>query len=440
VSSEETARRRQLLAGSLGPERVPASPDAEEPRWFEPLHVRDPAGTRERIAAQVAAGATVVVAPTWRTHRRALMAVGETRRAGAWTSLAVQVCREGIEVGMERRIRAREAPEIPFAAGPDASSDEVLVAGVVPPMDEEPDPGTGRLALSAVASERDHRELAGHLADAAADLLLVTPRQSLAQSRVAAAAAVESGLPAWVSTTIGPAEARTEPRLPDGAPLEAWLEQMRESGAAAVLVARVPPGALPPADATSARLREGRLPWGTLGAPEPPRAWGPPEMERWAGAWLEAGAEIVGLEDGATPERVAAVRDALDAAEAADLAGREERLRRWREFITDAARGTPGGPALWVGPRAPGDLPAGFDWTVAPPGDVERLPAARYRLVVCPAEADVPLSRIATAMDEGGLLVAAVPPGRLPSAADLRILSVAEGEEGTLVLLRRDPA
>ena len=60
------------------------------------------AAARERLAAQLTAGADVVVAPTWLTHRRALLPVGETRQARAWTAAAVRVAREAIEIGLER--------------------------------------------------------------------------------------------------------------------------------------------------------------------------------------------------------------------------------------------------------------------------------------------------------------------------------------------------
>jgi S-methylmethionine-dependent homocysteine/selenocysteine methylase len=433
---------RHLLAGSLGPERLPARPDPEEPRWHEPLHVRHPAAERERIAEQVVSGATVVVAPTWRTHRRALMAVGESRRAAAWTARAVQLAREGVEVGLERRAQEIQASQ----AGPGSDAPRraawpptVLVAGVLPPLEDAPEPGTGRLPSAAAASDRDQRALAGHLADAAADLVLVMPRTSLAASRVATLAAAESGLTTWVSAAIAPAEARTEARLPDGAPLEAWLELVRDCGAAAALVGRVPPGALPPSDATSARLRDSGLRWGTLGSPEPPRAWGAPEMERWARGWIVSGAQLVGIEDGATSERVAAMRAALDAAEAEERAAEDAVARRWRAFLEDAARGAAGGPALWLDATRPDDLPPGFDWTVARPTEVDRLPRARYRLVVNPAGAGVPPARIAPALDEGGLLVTAIGAGGLQPAPELRIVTLDDDAVPALFLLRRDP-
>ena len=92
---------------------------ATSDRWFEPLHVQDPVAARDRIAAQIAAGADVVLAPTWRTHRRALMEVGESRRAPAWTLAAVDVAREGVDAGLERRAQDG-SPDAPDREGTDA--------------------------------------------------------------------------------------------------------------------------------------------------------------------------------------------------------------------------------------------------------------------------------------------------------------------------------
>ena len=65
--------------------------------------MRDEGGARERLASQIVVGADVVVAPTWLTHRRALLSMGETRRAVEWTAAAVRVARDAVEVGLERR-------------------------------------------------------------------------------------------------------------------------------------------------------------------------------------------------------------------------------------------------------------------------------------------------------------------------------------------------
>ena len=54
--------RRSLLAGSVGPERLPARPDPEDADWYLPLHLRDRGAARERLAGQIVAGADVIVA------------------------------------------------------------------------------------------------------------------------------------------------------------------------------------------------------------------------------------------------------------------------------------------------------------------------------------------------------------------------------------------
>ena len=194
------SRRRWLIAGSSGGERAPVErSSATAERWFEPLHVQDPVAARERIAGQVAAGADVVLAPTWRTHRRALMDVGESRRAREWTEAAVRVAREGVDAGLERRDGVVEdasaepgrddasADRGPDDASADPQPDDGAppiplvrepprVAGVLPLLDDEPEPGTGRLLPREPAAARDYDEAAGHLADADVELILVETR------------------------------------------------------------------------------------------------------------------------------------------------------------------------------------------------------------------------------------------------------------------------
>jgi S-methylmethionine-dependent homocysteine/selenocysteine methylase len=184
-------------------------------RWFEPFHVRQPQVARAEIAGQVAAGADIVVAPAWLTHRRALEAVGESRRAQAWTAAAVRLAREAVEEGLERR--------------PDgAAGDPVLVAGPLPDIAARPERATGRLLPAAASEERDAHDQAGILADAAVDLLLLEPCAShdatLRSTRVAA----ETGVPAWVTVPVTEA--------PGAPPLGERVAMVVASGAAAVLV------------------------------------------------------------------------------------------------------------------------------------------------------------------------------------------------------------
>ena len=188
------ADRRLLLAGSVGPERVPARPSSDDADWYLPLHLRDESAARARLAGQISAGADVIVAPTWLTHRRALLPLGETRRVGAWSNAAVRLAREAIEVGLERREEAlADTPE----DDPGLGRPQPLVAATLPALDDEPEAATGRLLPREAATERDYRDQAGALADAEPDLLLVEGQRDEEAARVALAEAVQTGLPVW---------------------------------------------------------------------------------------------------------------------------------------------------------------------------------------------------------------------------------------------------
>nr|MBA3627696.1 homocysteine S-methyltransferase family protein [Chloroflexota bacterium] len=84
------------------------------------------------MTAQVAAGADVLLAHTFLTHRRALARVGEARRARQLTLSAVVLAREAAEQGRDRRDHETSSATVP-----------VLVAGSLPLLGD--DPGSGRL-------------------------------------------------------------------------------------------------------------------------------------------------------------------------------------------------------------------------------------------------------------------------------------------------------
>lgn len=454
-----------LLAGSWGGERLPASPDPAEPRWFEPLHVRDRATARRRIADQVAAGATVVVAPTWRTHRRALLPLGESRRAQEWTALAVSVTREGCEAGMERLMKAG-AQTLP-AADPGAQTAPaadpggrattprpVTVLAVLPELEDEPDTGTGKLLPRAAAAERDHRDQAGLLADAEPDAIMVEGQSSLASARLALDAAAVTGLPtwavAWPLLGCGPTPAPAGGhRLADGSPLQAWLEACLQAGVEAVLL-RTPE---PPAADMPRMLGEGRHLFGALrpGAQAGETGDAMDEAydrsERWAGGWLAAGARIMGLDSGATPPGLASLRRSMDALEAAGRAERTAADLRWREFVGEAARMAPGGAALWLGGDATAlDMPPGFAWDRGGTTDLPGLPEGRFRFVVrdhsLTAEDALPRDRqaahIVRALDEGGILALRGHDPLLVAHPELEVVVAhASGDQSDLLLLRR---
>lgn len=454
----ELPARRLLLAGSAGPERVPARPGTSDPRWFEPLHVRDAGGARARIAEQVAAGADIVAAPAWLTHRRALMRVGESRRARAWSMLAVEVAREGVEAGLERRVErplvdddVDGRPDADPADGQDDRRDgdvdgregepandagddgreapiprpDPLVAGVLPRLDAEPETDAGRLAPAEVATERDYRDQAGLLTDADVDLLLLEG-VAAASARSVIGAVASLGLPVWVAA---PPEAT--PRDPGAESLRRWAEIAFDAGAARVLG---PIG--PSAD-------DGTVAWAAGALAATGRDWGA-QLGRGTGllttatAWLEHDAGVLAILDGATPAALATARAALRAHERGAWAVVSRARRRWRTLVSEAAAMAPGGEALWIG-TDPGDgwRPPGFAWLEVPPEELGRLPLERYRLIVDTTGRADPVDASAL-LERGGVLVASGD-GPIVDIDEARLLRVEDSATPMLTVRRREP-
>ncbi len=396
------AERRLLLAGSFGPERLPVLRDRDDADWFKPLHVRDAAGARGRIADQVAAGADVVIAPTWLTHRRALLPLGETRRAADWSAAAVRLARDGVEVGLERRDAALGGV-VDDHIRPDRPAP--LVVATLPALDSGSEQEHGRLHPRDAATQRDYRDQAGILADAAPDLLLVEGQREESEAQVAMTEAIDTGLPVW---------AALEPRSLATVGLDEWLDRTRGLGIERLL-------APPPLEERTA-LIDGDLAWGGVGV-----------TAKAIEAWLEAGAGVVARLDGATASSLEPLRAAIDEYEAVALMAARARDQRWADLVARAAAMAPGGAAVWIGPPGEAALPVGFDWLVVDAGEARRLPPQRYRLVVATAS----VSGFGHLLERGGVLVGPSDRAGVP-AAELRSLAIDDTTEPPLVTLRRE--
>jgi len=393
--------RHLLLAGSWGPERIPARPHPDHADWYLPLHVRDEQGARERLAAQVAAGADVIVAPTWRTHRRALLPLGETRRAATWTVAAVRVARDALEVGLERRAELlADAPDDDVRHGRPAP----LIAASLPALDDESETDTGRLLPREAATERDYRDQTGVLADAEPDLLLVEGQRGEAEARVAITEATATGLPTW---------AAVRPSALAAADVEAWLEWSGQTGLERILL---------PSPAEAAVAADGDLPWGGLVRTAEPI----PE-------WLDAGAGSVACLDGASVAVLEPLRATIDDYERAELETARAAARRWEDHVARAAVIAPGGLAVWLGERSSVPLPDGFEWLVVDAAETPRLPADHYRLVV-DAGYSPDLGRL---LEAGGIL-ACEGGGRPRGETDLQLLMLDDEAEPALAIYRRE--
>jgi hypothetical protein len=335
----------------------------------------------------------------------------------------------------------------------------VLVAGVLPFLGGVEEAESGKLAPRDAGVERDLRAAAGLIAETEADLLLVDGGPSVAGARAAADVAVETGLAVWMSVPVsgGPV-----PRLTSGETVEAWATSMIHAGVTGFLLMPTNgtdvPGALERLRAAGVPAEQtGVLPVGDHVARVPTRASEPQPSradratDRGAGdadepagsplgiaatRWLEGGAWHLGIGDGATPDRLAALRSAMDAVDGAWLVARAAARERWAALVGEAARRAPGGRAAWIGDRDPDvPLPAGFAWTVVPVAAADALPAGELRLVI--AAGSFSVDRLATLLEPGGILLARETDPLAVSTAGLRLLDVVERPPA--ILARRDP-
>ena len=392
-----------LLAGSVGPERVPSRPDPERADWYLPLHLRDEPAARERIAGQVVAGADVVVAPTWLTHRRALLPLGETRRAGAWTAAAVRTAREAVEIGLERRQEALAgAPDDDIRRGRPAA----LVAASLPALDDAPESESGRLLPREAATARDYRDQAGAIADAEPDLILVEGQVDDAAARSAITEASDTGLPVWAALT---------PQALAASDLEAWLEWAQALNVGRLLL----PGPL--SERTAAA--EGAVAFGALAPSREP-----------LDTWLDAGASAVARLDGATSASLEPLRTAIDDYERAGIEAATMARARWERHVADAAALADGGAAAWIGATPAAPLPPGFEWLLVDPDDAFRLPDHHYRLVVLTAAVRLDPARL---LQRGGV-AAVADTGVVARSPELRLVAVEDSSLPVLAIARRE--
>jgi len=322
------------------------------------------------MTAQVAAGADVLLAHTFLTHRRALARVGEARRARELTVAAVALAREAAEQGRDRRDEGATWSTVP-----------VLVAGALPLLGD--DPGSGRLGSVDAAIARDLHDHAGLLADAGSDIILVEGPRSPAETAVAVSAGRSVGIETWA--VVG----------------QAPLSHGDEFGEPAVVLralGEVSADAYGPADALSAFDR-------SHGAMIDPLFHGPDPASTLR-VVLASGATVLGIADGATPERLTIARAAIEAHRLERSAAEESSAAEWLDWVGQGAARAPAGAALWLSATSPRDLPAGWDWTVLAPERMRQIPAARYRLIVSEVTG-VDADSIGHGLEPGGVVVLA---------------------------------
>ena len=279
---------RVVLAGANGTELERRGLAAPLPLWSGDAAARAPGLLYAVHCDFLRAGADVVVANTFRSSAYTLRAAGREDEAASLTIDSVRIARAACaEVG------------------------HGFVAGDIGPLEDcfHPEQVPADEVL-----EHEHTRHATTLAAAGVDFLLVETMATLREARVAARAALATGLPVWVS--VMPAAAGNGDLL-GGDDLDVAAAQLQavESGGrrvGALLVNCTPPAV---ALAALARLRGataliGALP--NLGTYAQDGTWQPrgvaaDAFAAWGETAVAAGARIVGGCCGTTPAHVAAL-------------------------------------------------------------------------------------------------------------------------------------
>ena len=283
--------RPLLLDAAMGTELQRRGADTRLPLWSARALVDDSALVRTIHSEEVAAGAEVLTANTFRTHRRTLAKGGLGERSHVLTAFAVALARDA-------------AAE---------SGRDVFVAGSLAPLEDcyRPD-----LVPEEEALEREHREQADSLAAAGVDLILLETHNSVRELVAAARAAKETGLPFVASMVTDGAG-----RLLSGEPIADAVHVLEPLQPDALSINCVPAARLRSDLAVLAAAAPGvpLAAYGNLGLPADDLGWAfteelsPESYAEHARHWLATGARLVGGCCGTTPVHTTAMRRLLDA-------------------------------------------------------------------------------------------------------------------------------
>jgi homocysteine S-methyltransferase len=259
------------------------------PLWSAAALLDAPRTVFDTHASDSAAGADILTANTFRTHRRSLAKAGLGDQSELLTWRAVSLAREAADI----------------------SSVPPFVVGSLSPLEDcyRPD-----LVPRDADLDREHELQAAALAAAQVDGILLETHNTVRELAAAARAALATGLPVIASMVTDGAG-----RLLSGEPIEDAARVLFELEPDALAINCVP-----------ARLLEGDLAilaaaapgvplgaYGNVGQPRPDGTLavaerpGPDEYGEYASRWVSAGARIVGGCCGTGPAYTAKLRELL---------------------------------------------------------------------------------------------------------------------------------
>ena len=288
-----TERRPIVLDGATGSELDRRAVDTSLPLWSARALLDAPEVLLQIHTDYLRAGAEIITANTFRTHRRSLAKGGLADRAPALTRQAVALARQAVEAypGGPR-----------FVAGSLAPLEDCYTPELVPPQPE---------------CEREHAEMAAHLAEAGADLILVETMNTVREAAAATRAARAVGLPVLTSFVC-----TSDGRLFSGETVTEAVRAIAPLGGVGLLINCTPATTIHEPfrelRAALAKQTSHRPPvlglYANIGHTDAIKGWEsttdvtPLEYARLAVNWLKLGANLIGGCCGTMPAHIAALR------------------------------------------------------------------------------------------------------------------------------------
>jgi S-methylmethionine-dependent homocysteine/selenocysteine methylase len=270
----------------MGTELQRRGADTRLPLWSARALVEAPDFVSAIHRDEVMAGADVLTANTFRTHRRTLEKEGSGERSRVLTAFAVALARDAAA----------------------QSGGEMFVAGSLAPLEDcyRPD-----LVPDHAALEREHREQAESLAAAGVDLILLETHNMVRELAAAARAAKNTGLP-FIASMVTDGSGR----LLSGEPIADAVRALEPLRPEAISINCVPAARLGSDLARLAAAAPGvpLAAYGNLGLPADDLGWSftedlsPETYAAHAQQWLSLGARLVGGCCGTTPAHTEALR------------------------------------------------------------------------------------------------------------------------------------
>jgi len=281
----------RLLDGAMGTELMRAGLDLPLPIWSGDVNLTHPDYVQKIHEAYLTAGADILTTNTFRTTPRAYRNNGYEEH--------------------EARQRSHESLERAVELARQAAGSDIIVAGSIAPLEDcyEPD-----LFPGIEFAQREFRELAIWLQDAAIDVILFETMGSWPEIKTALSVTADLQIPRWLSLIL-----KNGNTLLDGTDLTNILSNIKDYGIEMVLLNCNLCSIT--ADAVDVLLRNWKGSWGVypnVGAAMPTKEGviekklTIKEFANEINKYLNSGAKVVGACCGSNPDYISAAKEAID--------------------------------------------------------------------------------------------------------------------------------